>query len=308
MSFFSSNGSPTCTDGRFVSLRVVEPCRREHARATDPVPPGRGAEQDCEVPDSFSAREHEPVHREHTQTQHVHQRVASVAVVEDELAAHRRDADRVAVAADAADDTFEQVPRARIVEWPEPEWVHERDRPRPHREDVADDPADARRRALVRLDGRWMVVTLDAHRDREAVAHVDHARALTRADEHPRRLGGKASEVRPGRLVRAVLGPHHRVHRELEVGRLAFELGHHGGELVVGHSELTVQRLRHSASLTKPNRPTAVRVETAKRLVVNTSARAHGPSDHWVTTDPRIDIHGSTTQAADDVRAQGCPR
>ena len=62
-------------------------------------------------------------------------------------------------------------------------------------------------------------------------------------DEHPRRLGREAAEVRARRLVGAVLRPHHRVHRELEVGRLPAELVDHRGQLVVGHAELAVQRL-----------------------------------------------------------------
>ena len=75
-----------------------------------------------------------------------------------------------------------------VVERAEPERVHERDGPGPHREDVADDPADAGGRALVRLDRGRVVVALDAQRDGEAVADVDDAGALAGPDEHPRAL------------------------------------------------------------------------------------------------------------------------
>ena len=75
------------------------------------------------------------------------------------------------------------------------------------------------------------------------VADVDDARALAGPDEHPRRLGGEPAEVRARRLVGAVLGPHHRVHRELEVRRLPAELVDDRRELVVGHPELAVQGL-----------------------------------------------------------------
>ena len=78
-----------------------------------------------------------------------------------------------------------------VVERTEAQRVHERDRAGTHREDVADDPADAGRRTLVRLDRGRVVVALDAERDREAVADVDDAGALARTDEHPRRLGGE---------------------------------------------------------------------------------------------------------------------
>ena len=99
-------------------------------------------------------------------------------------------------------------------------------------------------------------MALDAHRDREPVADVDHARALTRADEHPRRLGREPLQVDPRRLVGAVLRPHHRVHGELEMGRFAPELVDHRRELVVGHPELPVQWLLRTRSPAPP-RPQA---------------------------------------------------
>ena len=226
---------------------LVEAGRREHARAADAVAPGRRAEQHREVAHALGPGEHQPLDRQHAEAQHVDERVVAVAVVEHDLAADGRHADRVAVAADAGDDAFDQVAGAGVVERAEAQRVHERDRPRAHREDVADDAADAGGRALVGLDRRRVVVALDAHRDREAVADVDDAGALARADEHPGRLGGEPAEVDLRRLVRAVLRPHHRVHRELELGGLAAEQLDDGRELVVGESELAVQGFAHGS-------------------------------------------------------------
>ena len=42
-----------------------------------------------------------------------------------------------------------------------------------------------------------------------------------------------------------MLRPHHGVHRELELGGFALEQSLDLGQLVVGESELAVQRLRH---------------------------------------------------------------
>ena len=50
--------------------------------------------------------------------------------------------------------------------------------PRAHGEDVADDAADAGRRALERLDRARMIVALHLERDGPAVADVDHARVF----------------------------------------------------------------------------------------------------------------------------------
>ena len=60
----------------------------------------------------------------------------------------------------------------------EPQRVHQRDRPRAHREDVADDAADAGRGALVRLDEGRMVVRFDLEDGGKPVADVDGAGIL----------------------------------------------------------------------------------------------------------------------------------
>ena len=121
----------------------------------------------------------------------------AVGGVEDRLAADVRDADAVAVAADAAHDRRRTARAARSSSsGPKPQRVDQRDRPRAHREDVAQDPADAGGRALVRLDRRRVVVALDLERDREAVADVDHAGVLARALQHARAVGGQPARAR----------------------------------------------------------------------------------------------------------------
>ena len=96
------------------------------------------------------------------------------------------------------DTTPSAIQRLRgVVERAEAQRVHQRDRARAHREDVADDAADAGRRALVGLDRGRVVVALDADRDGDAVADVDDAGALARTDEHPRRLGREAARGGP---------------------------------------------------------------------------------------------------------------
>ena len=203
MSFFSSNGSPTCTDGRLASEPSTNPA---DASTLAPPMPSRPVDEP-----SSTARLPTPSARASTsrsfgsdaEAEDVDERVAAVALVEHHLAADGRHADRVAVAADAADHAFEQVPGPRVVERPEAERVHHRDRPGPHREDVADDAADAGRRALVRLDRGRMVVALDAHRDRHAFADVDDPGALARPDQHPRRLGRAAGRGAPGTTCRS---------------------------------------------------------------------------------------------------------
>ena len=117
--------------------------------------------------------------------------------VEDELAADRRHADAVAVAADAADDAVDEVPRPRRRRIAEPERVEDRDRAGAHREDVAQDPADAGRGALVRLDRARVVVRLDLERDREPVADRDDAGVLAGPGDDALAAGRQRPQQRP---------------------------------------------------------------------------------------------------------------
>ena len=142
--------------------------------------------------------------------------MSAVGLVEDGVAADRRDADAVPVVADPADGALEVAVRLA-----EAQPVQQRDRPRAHRDDVAQDPADAGRRALERLDGGRVVVALDLEGDRLALAEVDHARVLARPLEDARARRREALQQQRRVLVAAVLRPEEREDGELEVVRVA---------------------------------------------------------------------------------------
>ena len=172
----------------------------------------------------------------------VHERVRRVGIVEGALAADVRDADAVSVVADARHGALE-LP----VGSAEPEPVEERDRPGAHRDDVAQDAADAGRGALEGLDRRRMVVRLGLERDRDAVAEIDHACVLARPLQNPFTARGEAPQE-PGRvLVPAVLRPEQREDRELEVVRRSPEQRPDTIELPVGETEPRVEWFRDRA-------------------------------------------------------------
>ena len=171
-----------------------KPGRRQHADAADAVATGRRAEQHRQVADARSpgrARAARSAARPRQST--LTSGLSGVGLVEHDLAADGRHADGVAVAGDARHDALGDPPAAGVVERAEPERVHHGDRAGTHGEDVAQDAADAGGRALVRLDGRRVVVALDADGGGDAVTDVDDAGALARADQHPRRLGRAAA-------------------------------------------------------------------------------------------------------------------
>ena len=138
------NGSPICTDGRFSALSSSRSCEASTLAPPMPSRPVSAPYSTTWLPTpaadartSWSGLEHAERHR-------VDERVVAVGGVEDRLAADVGDADAVAVAADAAHDPVEQAARTILVERAEAQRVEDRDRARAHREDVAQDPADAR--------------------------------------------------------------------------------------------------------------------------------------------------------------------
>ena len=212
--------------GRPLLGRLLVELRRRHRRAVDAVAAGLGADVVDRVADAGGAALHERVRVDDAEAEHVDERIAGVRIVERDLAADGRNADAVAVAGDAGDDAFDDAARPRAVgavQRAEAQRVHQRDRPRAHREDVADDAADAGRRALVRLDERRVVVRFDLEDGGEAVADVDGAGVLARPLQHARPGRRQLPQVDPRALVAAVLRPHHREDAELGQGRLAAE-------------------------------------------------------------------------------------
>ena len=160
MSSFSMNGSPTWTLGRLAGPVSSKVSRGQDRDAADPVAAGLGAVEDHLVADPAGLGQVQVLVAEHPDAQRVDERVAEVARVEDDLAADVGQTEAVAVAADAGHDPRQHPVGVVGVERSEPQRVHDRDRPGPHREDVADDAADAGGRALVGLDvGRVVVAS-----------------------------------------------------------------------------------------------------------------------------------------------------
>src|SRR5215207_4745111 len=226
------------------TLRVVflrELGAGEYRGAADPVATGTRPEQHQLVADPGRGAADQPLARSEPDAHRVHEAVLLVRLLEVDLAADRRNPDRVAVVANALHGPVEQVARAGRVELAEAERVQYGDRPRPHRKNVPQDPAHARGRALERLHVARVVVRLDLERCRQAVADVDHARVLARPHQDVRTLGRQQPQQLLRVLVRAVLRPHQREHRQLERVRLAPHALADAVVFRVGQAELPVR-------------------------------------------------------------------
>ena len=162
---------------------------------------------------------------EHTQRENIHQRIPVVAGLKHALAAHGRNAKTVPVMRDAAHHAFHnpRVPCAvlRIVQRSEPQRIHHRNRPRAHGENVAQNSAHARSRALKRLNETRMIVGFNLERNRPAVADIDNAGVLPRALQHQLAASRQLLQMQPRAFVRTVLAPHHAENAQLCITRLA---------------------------------------------------------------------------------------
>ena len=217
-SLASSNGSPICTVGRLVASS--SPSSADASTDAPPIPsrPVRAPNSTTTLPTPGGGGADQLLGLDQAQAHRVDEAVLLVGGLEVDLAADRRDADRVAVVADAGDRALEQVARAgRLARLAEAQRVEHRDRPRADGEHVAQDAADAGRGALERLDRARVVVRLDLERARQAAADVDRARVLARAHDDARALGRQRLEQLARVLVAAVLGPHEAEDRELDL-------------------------------------------------------------------------------------------
>ena len=227
-SSFSVKGSPTCTLGRFADspARLAEGRAGQHRGPAHAVRAGRGPEQDHLVTRPAGRRDLQVAVPHHPHAERVDQRISRVARVEVELAADVGQAQAVPVKRDAADHAGQHPAGVGGRGWPEPERVHHRDRARAHREDVADDAANAGGGALMGLHVRRVVVRFDLEGDRVALADVHHSGVMADAREQRvgrGRLGRELPQVHLGGLVGAVLTPHDRVQGQLGAGRAAPE-------------------------------------------------------------------------------------
>ena len=207
--------------GRPLLFGVGAELGRCHGGAVNAVAAGLRAEIDDRHADARSRGVENLVGLGEADRHGIDQDVAVVAAVEAHFAADRRHTEGIAVAADASDHARDQTARLGMTWVAERQRIEAGDRPRAHGEDIAQDAANAGRRALVGLDVARVVVALHLEHDGKAVADVDHAGIFARPLDHPGRLGGQRAQMDFRRFVRAVLVPHRREDAELGEARRA---------------------------------------------------------------------------------------
>ena len=103
----------------------------------------------------------------------------------------------------------------------ETQGIHCRDRARAHRENVAQNAADAGCRALKRFDKRRVIVRFDLECDAPIVADVHDARVFARWNNNAFACRGQSFQMIARRFLTAMLRPHYGKNSEFGHGRSA---------------------------------------------------------------------------------------
>ncbi|MNV71225.1 hypothetical protein D3C71_1642340 [compost metagenome] len=138
---------------------------------------------------------------------------------------------------------LEQILRPFALQFAKAQGIQDGDRSCAHRENIADNPAHARRRALVRLNGGWMVMALDFEHNSLVVADIYNTRAFARSHEDLRSADREPLQQRLRVLVGAVLGPHYAEHADFRIVRKASHESADQLVFAVRHAELAVNLL-----------------------------------------------------------------
>ena len=223
--------------GRPIFARFFRQFARSESRAGQTIAPRFRADIKNRIADPACRAARELLVPQDAEAKNIDQRISFETFVEINFAADRRNADAVSVMRDAGDDAGEQAAgclsicafvlrrfESEVRDRPEAQRIEQKLRARAHRENVANDSADAGRRALERLDRARVIVALDFERDRPAVADVDHAGVFfARPNENVRAGCRKFFQLAPRVFVGTMLAPHDRENSQLGEIRLAAE-------------------------------------------------------------------------------------
>ncbi|KUG21197.1 hypothetical protein ASZ90_009046 [hydrocarbon metagenome] len=153
------------------------------------------------------------VHDAHTDD--VHERIAAVTGIEDQLPADDRDTDAVAVVPDPGDHMLKQIPVLLAIQRAEIEGIHEGDRACAHGEDVPHDPADPGGGTVVGIHVTRMVMALHPYCNGAGIAEAHDGGIVSRTQQHTRTIGGEGFEQGLCGPIAAVFAP-----EVLEAGNL----------------------------------------------------------------------------------------
>ena len=145
-------------DGRPTRCGALVHLDRGEGCSLNAIAAGVGADQQDDITGTVRSGSAQPLMRDQSDAHRVDDRVIGIRGVEVHLAADRRAAKTIPVAADAGHHPLKKVTVPIAVERAEAKHIEDRDRACAHGKDVAQDSPDAGRGTLVRLDRRGVIV------------------------------------------------------------------------------------------------------------------------------------------------------
>ena len=196
---------------------------RSKSRSRQPVASRLGAHIKNRVTDAARCSSSDLLVPQHTQAEHIHQRIPLVALVEIHFSADCRNANAIPIMRNARNHARKQTPvvvnRRRLHirrDRSKPQRVQIENRTRTHRKNIADNSAHPSRCTLERLHRARVIVALHFECHSPAVTDVDNPGILfARTDQHARTIRGEFAQLGLGIFIRTMFTPHHRENAQL---------------------------------------------------------------------------------------------
>ena len=166
----------TDLNGGALGLNIFAKVRTRHRRAVDAIAPSFATDIDNRVADADRCGIKNLVGIGDANGHRVDKDIAIIGLVEINFTAHRWHANTIAIAANPANDATDQMLHLRMIRRARAQRVQLRNRPRAHREDIAQDAAHTSRCTLIRLDARRVIVRFHLENRGLTITNIDFRR------------------------------------------------------------------------------------------------------------------------------------
>ncbi len=166
----------------------------ENGTTADTVSPCRVPDIDDSVADTFRCARHQFVLSRNANAHNTDEAVRLIAIIETDFTSNGRDPNAISIPTYPINDAREDVACLWVGRFRKAQSVNESDRSCAHRQNVADDAPDSRRRAAFRLNLRWVVMALHLEQDPKSRLDFNSTRISTCSSTILADIAGQQSE------------------------------------------------------------------------------------------------------------------
>ena len=179
---------------RTIIQRIGTELRAGKAGTPHTVPSGCTADINDRVANALRTGFHDFLGLHQTKSHRIHQRIAGIGRIKGHFTTDGGHTNAIAVMGNSGHHTLDQTHIGGIVQGAETQSIEQRNRPSPHRENVAKDSPYTGRSTLKRLHGRGMVVTFNLECKAIAIAQIHHSGVFTGPHQNPGSFCRKAAQ------------------------------------------------------------------------------------------------------------------